>query len=156
MIQPAVFGGSRLSCWVAVDAEFITIRGLLPYRRRIPLERVVAIVDRGTLVVWCTRGRLRRTRIGFFGTGRGGVDMSFGRGRALQDWFVGALQDRFGGGKKVVQHMEDEPLLAEARVAHRVEKWTRSRDPALHKLWAKRVRVLEGELDRGRGLAPSR
>ncbi|WP_405520543.1 hypothetical protein [Streptomyces canus] len=101
MIQPAVFGVSRLGCWVAVDAEFITIRGLLPHRRRIPLERVVAIVERGTLVVWCdARGRLRRKSIGFFGTGHGWVDMSFGAGRALQDWFVDALQDRFGGGKR--------------------------------------------------------
>ncbi|WP_219822302.1 hypothetical protein, partial [Streptomyces sp. Ru72] len=108
MIQPTVFGVSRLGCWVAVDAEFITIRGIFPYQRRIPTQRVVAITGGGTLVVWSNaRGRLRRKSIGFFGPGYRGIPRSYSRGQALQDWFIGALQDRFGGGKRVVQHMED-------------------------------------------------
>jgi len=79
MIKPATFFGTLRwanALWVSGDEEWITVRGLFR-KRRVPLDRVVA-VPHGQTILWCSRrGRIRRKGAWFFGQGRGGSDPNY-------------------------------------------------------------------------------
>jgi hypothetical protein len=156
MIKPATFFGTPWLTnlfWVSGDEEFITVRGLLR-RRRVALDRVIAVPG-GQTILWCgRRGRMRRKRVWFFFEGRDGSDPNYAERRGMERWFVSALQDQHGGGKKSAKYWGDESLRSALQVARLGEKWSGRRDADLHKLWSRRLTVLQGELDRRSQEAP--
>jgi hypothetical protein len=152
MIKPATFFGTPWWAgvlWVRGDEDWITVRGLLR-KRRVALDRVVA-VPRGQTVLWCDpHGRMRRRGIWFLGPGRAGTgsDPNYAQRHGLEQWFLDALKDQHGGGKRSAQHHSEDLLRAELQVALCGEQWAGRHHEDLYKLWSRRSAVLRAERDR--------